>query len=155
MLVIVFFFEHKTAYEMRISDGSSDVCSSDLVEVTGSYRSSGGPFPVTTADVDGDGTVDVVMAASTGQVRVYNGVGDGTIEATPTLLPITGVTSQIVASDLDGDGDEDLVTAQYAAHTVPIVENLAAQIGRASCRERVGQYVSFSVLSEDLNTKKN
>src|SRR3546814_11774904 len=112
MLVIVFFFEHKTAYEMRISDGSSDVCSSDLVEVTGSYRSSGGPFPVTTADVDGDGTVDVVMAASTGQVRVYNGVGDGTIEATPTLLPITGVTSQIVASDLDGDGDEDLVTAR-------------------------------------------
>src|SRR3546814_4008452 len=26
----VFFFKHKTAYEMRISDGSSDVCSSDL-----------------------------------------------------------------------------------------------------------------------------
>src|SRR3546814_7368900 len=25
-----FFFKHKTAYEMRISDGSSDVCSSDL-----------------------------------------------------------------------------------------------------------------------------
>src|SRR3546814_8270769 len=27
-----FFFKHKTAYEMRISDWSSDVCSSDLVE---------------------------------------------------------------------------------------------------------------------------
>src|SRR3546814_12586003 len=26
----VFFFKHKTAYEMRISDRSSDVCSSDL-----------------------------------------------------------------------------------------------------------------------------
>src|SRR3546814_3924768 len=26
----VFFFKHKTAYEMRISDWSSDVCSSDL-----------------------------------------------------------------------------------------------------------------------------
>src|SRR3546814_2274711 len=26
----VFFFKQKTAYEMRISDGSSDVCSSDL-----------------------------------------------------------------------------------------------------------------------------
>src|SRR3546814_5515895 len=25
------FFKHKTAYEMRISDGSSDVCSSDLI----------------------------------------------------------------------------------------------------------------------------
>src|SRR3546814_6652039 len=30
MLVFVFFFKQKTAYEMRISDWSSDVCSSDL-----------------------------------------------------------------------------------------------------------------------------
>src|SRR3546814_6210296 len=28
-----FFFKHKTAYEMRISDWSSDVCSSDLLIV--------------------------------------------------------------------------------------------------------------------------
>src|SRR3546814_3751327 len=28
--VYFFFFKHKTAYEMRISDWSSDVCSSDL-----------------------------------------------------------------------------------------------------------------------------
>src|SRR3546814_17637256 len=31
MLVYFFFFKQKTAYEMRISDWSSDVCSSDLV----------------------------------------------------------------------------------------------------------------------------
>src|SRR3546814_16940122 len=30
MYVFVFFFKQKTAYEMRISDWSSDVCSSDL-----------------------------------------------------------------------------------------------------------------------------
>src|SRR3546814_18138740 len=29
-LYVVFFFKQKTAYEMRISDWSSDVCSSDL-----------------------------------------------------------------------------------------------------------------------------
>src|SRR3546814_7733071 len=29
-VVFVFFFKQKTAYEMRISDWSSDVCSSDL-----------------------------------------------------------------------------------------------------------------------------
>src|SRR3546814_6328057 len=29
----VFFFKQKTAYEMRISDWSSDVCSSDLAEI--------------------------------------------------------------------------------------------------------------------------
>src|SRR3546814_11173433 len=31
MGVCIFFFKQKTAYEMRISDWSSDVCSSDLV----------------------------------------------------------------------------------------------------------------------------
>src|SRR3546814_1632394 len=30
MVVFIFFFKQKTAYEMRISDWSSDVCSSDL-----------------------------------------------------------------------------------------------------------------------------
>src|SRR3546814_5224216 len=29
-LLFIFFFKQKTAYEMRISDWSSDVCSSDL-----------------------------------------------------------------------------------------------------------------------------
>src|SRR3546814_6001251 len=31
MLCLFFFFKQKTAYEMRISDWSSDVCSSDLL----------------------------------------------------------------------------------------------------------------------------
>src|SRR3546814_4161199 len=30
LLIFFFFFKQKTAYEMRISDWSSDVCSSDL-----------------------------------------------------------------------------------------------------------------------------
>src|SRR3546814_5072879 len=36
MFVVFFFFKQKTAYEMRISDWSSDVCSSDLV--AGAHR---------------------------------------------------------------------------------------------------------------------
>src|SRR3546814_6973139 len=32
LLFFFFFFKQKTAYEMRISDWSSDVCSSDLLE---------------------------------------------------------------------------------------------------------------------------
>src|SRR3546814_8604456 len=31
LLAFFFFFKQKTAYEMRISDWSSDVCSSDLI----------------------------------------------------------------------------------------------------------------------------
>src|SRR3546814_14496347 len=36
-LLFVFFFKQKTAYEMRISDWSSDVCSSDLFEDAAGY----------------------------------------------------------------------------------------------------------------------
>src|SRR3546814_5615244 len=35
---IFFFFKQKTAYEMRISDWSSDVCSSDLFNLEGLLR---------------------------------------------------------------------------------------------------------------------
>src|SRR3546814_12247333 len=41
-----FFFKQKTAYEMRISDWSSDVCSSDLdIGVTEYFRALGGGQP--------------------------------------------------------------------------------------------------------------
>src|SRR3546814_2840305 len=33
LMFSVFFFKQKTAYEMRISDWSSDVCSSDLAAI--------------------------------------------------------------------------------------------------------------------------
>src|SRR3546814_2078036 len=38
MFEIFFFFKQKTAYEMRISDWSSDVCSSDLRSVNPGSR---------------------------------------------------------------------------------------------------------------------
>src|SRR3546814_9446356 len=35
LFFVFFFFKQKTAYEMRISDWSSDVCSSDLLTIDG------------------------------------------------------------------------------------------------------------------------
>src|SRR3546814_19354216 len=49
--MMLFFFKQKTAYEMRISDWSSDVCSSDL-ESAGcaeSYRPCSAPPPARSA----------------------------------------------------------------------------------------------------------
>src|SRR3546814_8130838 len=45
---LVFFFKQKTAYEMRISDWSSDVCSSDLICGNGfkAFRIINGNAPV-------------------------------------------------------------------------------------------------------------
>src|SRR3546814_590598 len=69
---IFFFFKQKTAYEMRISDWSSDVCSSDLVQTNspvkeialhadfiGVHR-----FNVIGSDVDEEGSSPIESAAS-------------------------------------------------------------------------------------------
>src|SRR3546814_1367387 len=40
-LSMFFFFKQKTAYEMRISDWSSDVCSSDLILTAGVQYATG------------------------------------------------------------------------------------------------------------------
>src|SRR3546814_5046021 len=40
LVSVVFFFKQKTAYEMRISDWSSDVCSSDLIALAVLTRAS-------------------------------------------------------------------------------------------------------------------
>src|SRR3546814_11327795 len=44
--VVFFFFKQKTAYEMRISDWSSDVCSSDLEDALHAGRVLGGGLPL-------------------------------------------------------------------------------------------------------------
>src|SRR3546814_9019298 len=41
LFLLVFFFKHKTAYEMRISDWSSDVCSSDLRDIEAVVQQAG------------------------------------------------------------------------------------------------------------------
>src|SRR3546814_17828546 len=41
---VFFFFKQKTAYEMRISDWSSDVCSSDLAGLLGPGIRANGPW---------------------------------------------------------------------------------------------------------------
>src|SRR3546814_15156400 len=46
MVDLVFFFKQKTAYEMRISDWSSDVCSSDLIVPAHMRHLDGGIVPL-------------------------------------------------------------------------------------------------------------
>src|SRR3546814_2621681 len=58
-LLCVFFFKQKTAYEMRISDWSSDVCSSDLcagTPVTWNLKKLAPLRPVTTLPLSRPGS---------------------------------------------------------------------------------------------------
>src|SRR3546814_4702820 len=90
LFVLFFFFKQKTAYEMRISDWSSDVCSSDL------------------------------FAAQIATLGLKRGL----------------------AEQLSTDGRPDTHVVWDALLVGWIVSAIAAvEIGRASCRERVCQYV--------------
>src|SRR3546814_1116231 len=90
-----FFFKQKTAYEMRISDWSSDVCSSDLGLRLDDHREAAVPAAVL---------------------------------ETPFHHP---------AARHGIDGDEASVDGDRLAER----HGRFLQIGRASCRERVCQYV--------------
>src|SRR3546814_6501915 len=67
---VIFFFKQKTAYEMRISDWSSDVCSSDLLTPTRIY------------------VAGARAGFATGGVRALAHItGGGLIENLPRVLP--------------------------------------------------------------------
>src|SRR3546814_3378828 len=56
--LVFFFFKQKTAYEMRISDWSSDVCSSDLLagpDLHAGGEGRGPPVPAHVLGAHGDG----------------------------------------------------------------------------------------------------
>src|SRR3546814_4633343 len=93
LLLFVFFFKQKTAYEMRISDWSSDVCSSDLKR----SRPSAWVAPAASACITGwsGSALSGTVIRDTGAVTRHG------LSPTPSR----------------------------------------AEIGRASCRERVCQYV--------------
>src|SRR3546814_3127917 len=71
--VIFFFFKQKTAYEMRISDWSSDVCSSDLGKMSthrDAIRELGGPHKVAS------GLSEVGVRVKLGTVRAWSWRGN-------------------------------------------------------------------------------
>ncbi|MGD8454690.1 MAG: VCBS repeat-containing protein [Phycisphaerae bacterium] len=80
------------------------------------YHSGNGPWSVAMADLDGDGHLDLASADSkngTGDtVSVLMNHGDGTF-ADGVAYPVTVYPLALAASDLDGDGDRDLVSADW------------------------------------------
>src|SRR3546814_7348717 len=126
MKVGVFFFKQKTAYEVRISDWSSDVCSSDLtVDV--------GLFP------------DLAAAANREHKLFGQCVHDRYTYAVQTAGNLVGVVIELTAGVQHGHDDLGCGNAFFLVYVyrdaTTVVTTSDGQFGRASCRERVCQYV--------------
>src|SRR3546814_5525053 len=119
-LAVFFFFKQKTAYEMRISDWSSDVCSSDLIRTWPDRPPNLPPLmanalaPVDAAHADFQGNIRFLVPARATR---------GQEEPVFANIPI-----DTFALPMDAD-----MRAGFS--------DLVKEIGRASCRERVCQYV--------------
>ncbi|HET9314617.1 MAG TPA: VCBS repeat-containing protein, partial [Vicinamibacteria bacterium] len=86
-----------------------------------------GSYGLHAADLDGDGDVDALAASHDGAAVIWyeNVVGDGTAWTTRTIA--TGLASPvpIFAADVDGDGDQDVLTTAFGSSTVLWYDNTA------------------------------
>src|SRR3546814_16318395 len=122
---VFFFFKQKTAYEMRISDWSSDVCSSDL-----SRDNTGQTSQRCTQCHDAN--------TQTLRVNALHGCGQG-VDARRTDIQVCPAEVQPGAqAECDGNCDRDN----------------GQEIGRATCRERVSQYGEHRGVAVELRKKK-
>src|SRR3546814_12224450 len=112
---IFFFFKQKTAYEMRISDWSSDVCSSDL--------------EIAVAGDRGDGEIlgDVPIGAQRGLPELV------VLERTEIRVPVGG------ARVVWGRGVDERWKIRRNDAAGAGRAGRILQIGSASCGGRVGQ----------------
>src|SRR3546814_19270445 len=118
-----FFFKQKTAYEMRISDWSSDVCSSDLISVIHSvYR----------PEIHEMNDARAILSQEAPAVFGRN----GSMCEPATHAPWAG-----------------MIIRRAQAHGVSEPAEQAEESGRASCRERVCQYGTITVYAVSSNKK--
>src|SRR3546814_664103 len=105
-----FFFKQKTAYEMRISDWSSDVCSSDLVAFTSgatealNWAIKGTRGPIITLATEHAAVLDTVAAEQAGgRVVTIQPVGqDGLVDreaARAAIVPGTGLVAAMLVNN--------------------------------------------------------
>ncbi len=85
----------------------------------------GGSFAIATADVDGNGTIDVISGGYRSDPRLVwlPNHGDGTFGEPVLISQSIGTTSATAAADFDGDGDIDVVAAGFGQGRIRYFEN--------------------------------
>jgi len=95
----------------------------------GGFPTMNGPFSVVAADLDEDGDQDLVSANFNGSnLTVFFQLSPGSFQASPLTLgdfATTNFPASVAATDLDGDGDEDLVSANQGGRNLTVFLQLS------------------------------
>src|SRR3546814_6331858 len=123
-----FFFKQKTAYEMRISDWSSDVCSSDLEYIVTNVT-----FDVNAQRRDPSGARNVVLP----YFAVVIQGSDNVVSKSVSRVSLDFAEGQYRASSTGAATGQVLRAAATLPQDIQRELTRAREIGRASCRDRV------------------
>src|SRR3546814_589000 len=141
MIFVFFFFKQKTAYEMRISDWSSDVCSSDLCRTRREYQGHAGRLWRGRGHHEPDSAMASAVGRPSGRSPVTRSVTERTLIVgsasaillaacvLPLLWPLIGLATGGRGVDLGLIADPALWS--LLARTLVVTAAVLAQIGRA------------------------
>jgi VCBS repeat protein/EF hand domain-containing protein len=107
-----------------------------------------GAVAVATADMNGDGRIDVVSASGDSTARVFLGDGTGAL-GTATEYPLTGAGVALSIVDLNRDGFLDLATGDDAASAVNVL--LANSDGTFAKAQRFAAGNTHTIAVVDLD----
>ena len=89
-----------------------------------------GASSVTTADIDGDGDLDVLTTSATDNTVAWfvNTDGLGSFSAEQVITNTADGVNAVAAADVDGDGDLDVLVASLSDDTVAWFENINGSV---------------------------
>ncbi|MEN8165573.1 MAG: VCBS repeat-containing protein, partial [Acidobacteriota bacterium] len=79
-----------------------------------------GPQKVVTADIDGDGDIDILSSAT--GIKIWENIGNREFTR-HTIVGGIGAVISVKAEDIDSDGDLDIAAACYDAQSIMWWEN--------------------------------